>query len=96
MINIIKILFKTVLFLQNMMKSVNCFEPEDRQSYFVLCMCRLKPYDPKTVNSNENLQKEKLNLQGTLMIQLMLEVGLNYHKISVVNFIKSNTLELIM
>ncbi|ERL90018.1 nucleolar protein 9 [Dendroctonus ponderosae] len=58
-------------FVRNMMKSLNCLEPEDRQQHFILCMCRLAPYDPKSPKAG--LLKEKLSLQGTLMLQLMLE-----------------------
>lgn len=55
------------------MKSLNCLEPEERQRHFIICLCRLTPYDTKNPISNENLLQEKLNLQGTLMLQLMLE-----------------------
>ncbi|XP_060536654.1 nucleolar protein 9 [Cylas formicarius] len=62
------------LLLQSMMKSLNCFEPEERQQQFVMCMCRLVPFSKGFQKvSNENLHKEQLSLQGTLMLQVMLE-----------------------
>lgn len=56
-----------------MMQALQCNEPEERQNDFVLCMSRLTPYEKNKEISNENLQKEKLNLHGTLMLQTMLE-----------------------
>lgn len=77
---------KQGLFVQNMMKCLNCFEPEDRQKHFIICMCRLARFDSNNIPSLENLQKEKLNLQGTLMLQLMLEFN---KPIKIVNSILS-------
>lgn len=56
-----------------MMQALNCFEPAERQNDFVLCMSRLIPYEKLQDISNENLHKDKLNLHGTLIVQLMLE-----------------------
>lgn len=56
-----------------MMKCLNCHEPEERQQYFILCMSRLTPYNTETSKSSDNLSKEKLSLQGTLMLQTMLD-----------------------
>lgn len=56
-----------------MMRAMDCYEPEERQNDFVLCMSRLISYEKNKETSNENLQKDKLNLHGTLMLQLMLE-----------------------
>lgn len=55
------------------MQALNCFEPEERQNHLVLCLSRLIPYEKNCEMSNENLQKEKLNLHGTLILQLLLE-----------------------
>ncbi|XP_050307325.1 nucleolar protein 9 [Anthonomus grandis grandis] len=60
-------------FFQSMMKCLNCLEPEENQNRFTLAMCRLRPFDPTSPVSDENLSKEKLNLQGALMLQRMLE-----------------------
>lgn len=56
-----------------MMQALQCNEPEERQDDFVLCMSRLTTYEKNKEISNENLQKEKLNLHGTLMLQAMLD-----------------------
>ncbi|XP_066249422.1 nucleolar protein 9 [Euwallacea similis] len=63
---------KQGLFIQNMLKTLNCHEPEERLKHFVICMSRLTPLNENST-SNQNLAKERLNLQGTLMLQLMLE-----------------------
>lgn len=55
------------------MKCLNCLEPEERQQYFIVCMSRLTPYNTETLKSSDNLSKEKLSLQGTLMLQTMLD-----------------------
>lgn len=55
------------------MEALHCHEPAERQNAFVLCMSRLTPYEKSQEISNENLQKEKLNLHGTLMLQSMLD-----------------------
>lgn len=55
------------------MKCLNCLEPEERQQYFIVCMSKLTPYNTETSKSSDNLSKEKLSLQGTLMLQTMLD-----------------------
>ncbi|CAH1114583.1 unnamed protein product [Psylliodes chrysocephalus] len=71
-------------FVQNLMKAFDCFEPEDRQNSFILCLSRFIVYDEHLKRTNENLQKEKLNLHGTLILQKMLD----YNKpIKIVNAI---------
>ncbi|KAL1501660.1 hypothetical protein ABEB36_006952 [Hypothenemus hampei] len=64
---------KQGLFIQFLMKSFNCHEPEERQKDFPLSLSRLKPYKPNETTSTENLAKERLSLEGTLMLQTMLE-----------------------
>lgn len=56
-----------------MMQAVDCYEPAERQSDFVLCMSRFISYEKNKEMTNENLQKEKLNLHGTLILQSMIE-----------------------
>lgn len=73
-------------FVQNLMKTFDCWEPESRQNSFVLCLCRLKKFEECEKISNEHIQKEKLNLHGTLMLQEFL----NYNKpIKIVNALLS-------
>lgn len=55
------------------MQALNCYEPTEKQNDFVLCMSRLVTYERNKEIANENLHKEKLNLHGTLILQLMLE-----------------------
>ncbi|CAG9762851.1 unnamed protein product [Ceutorhynchus assimilis] len=57
-------------FIQSLIKSLNCSESEQQ---FIMSVSRLTPYNPSNAISNENLAKDKLNLQGTLMLQQMLE-----------------------
>ncbi|KAJ8957662.1 hypothetical protein NQ318_017554 [Aromia moschata] len=59
-------------FVQNLMKSLNCSEPEERQTNFIVSLSRFCKYGPDQP-SNENLQKEKLNLHGTLILQALLD-----------------------
>lgn len=61
------------LYVQNLMKCLNCAEPKENEKYFVLCMSRFKNLEETKKLSNENLQTEKLNLHGTLCVQVMLE-----------------------
>lgn len=60
-------------FIQGLMKALNCLEPEENQNNFAICTSFLIQYDKKNPVPTDNLQKEKLNLQGTLILQLMLE-----------------------
>ncbi|RZC39239.1 hypothetical protein BDFB_004216 [Asbolus verrucosus] len=60
-------------FVQNLMKSLDCFEPEERQNHFVLCLSKFMSHDSPEKGSNANLEKDKLNLHGTLILQLILE-----------------------
>lgn len=60
-------------FVQSLMKIFDCFEPESRQSNFILCLCRLKSFSACENISNDNVQKEKLNLHGTLILQELLD-----------------------
>lgn len=55
------------------MQALDCSEPIERQNDFVLCISRLVSYEKNKQLSNQNLQKEKLNLHGTLILQKMLE-----------------------
>lgn len=52
---------------------MDCLQPEERQKDFVLCVSRLIPYEKNIEISNKNLEKEKLSLHGTLIVQLVLE-----------------------
>ncbi|CAH1116784.1 unnamed protein product [Phaedon cochleariae] len=58
-------------FVQSMMKILNCSEPEERQMHFLLCLCRMVKFED--CKGTESLHKEKLNLHGTLIIQVMLD-----------------------
>lgn len=70
------------IFVQSMMQALHCYEPSERQDSFILCIARLTPYEQVVERSNENLQAEKLNLHGTLILQVLLE----FHKpIKIVN-----------
>lgn len=73
-----------------MMSTLNCLEPPERQNQFVLCMARLLPFESTLNKPNENLQKEKLNLHGTLILQIMLEFN---KPIKIVNSILSMEVE---
>lgn len=73
-------------FVQNLMKSFNCFEPEDKQKHFVMCLCRFNKYEDVEKISNENLQKDKLSLHGTLILQVLLDFN---KPIKIVNSILS-------
>lgn len=59
-------------FLQGIMKALKCFEPEERQNSLLLCLSRFVKFEdlPK---ENTNLDKEKLNMQGTIVVQTILE-----------------------
>lgn len=60
-------------FVQNLMKYLNCFEPEDRQTCFVMCLCRFKKFEDVKKISTDSLQKDKLNLHGTLILESLLD-----------------------
>lgn len=53
-----------------MMKALHCFEPEEKQNKFILCACKFSKYENL---QDMNLEKEKLNLHGTLIVQLLLD-----------------------
>lgn len=73
-------------FVQALMKALHCLEPEERRNSFILCLSRLDTFENNEAISNENLQKERLNLHGTLILQELL----NYNKpILIVNGILS-------
>lgn len=55
------------------MKALNCLEPEDRQNHLVVCVSRLKSFEDSQKMSTENLEKEKLKLHGTLILQVVLD-----------------------
>lgn len=81
-----RLMTKQGCFVQNLMKALHCFEPEERHNDFVLCLSRMKNFEESKKLTNENLQKEKLNLHGTLILQLLF----NYNKpIKIVNSILS-------
>ncbi|XP_057660599.1 nucleolar protein 9 [Diorhabda carinulata] len=60
-------------FVQQLMKALDCFEPEERQNSLILCLCRFTTYENNLKKAIENLQKEKLNLHGTLILQKLLD-----------------------
>ncbi|KAB0804765.1 hypothetical protein PPYR_01735 [Photinus pyralis] len=68
-----RLLTKQGSFVQNIMKVYECYEPESRQLSIVLCLCKNLKYDDLNDRKGEDLQSAKLNLHGTLMVQLMLE-----------------------
>ncbi|KAK5647264.1 hypothetical protein RI129_002156 [Pyrocoelia pectoralis] len=79
-----RLLTKQGSFVQNIMKVYDCYEPDARQSSIVLCLCKNLKYDDLKNHKEEDLQNAKLNLHGTLIVQLMLE----YNKpIKIVNSI---------
>ncbi|KAJ8952855.1 hypothetical protein NQ314_007461 [Rhamnusium bicolor] len=47
-------------FVQNIMKTFHCFEPEERQQHFVMCMSRFDKYEVVEKQSNENLKKRQV------------------------------------
>ncbi|XP_076268838.1 nucleolar protein 9 [Rhynchophorus ferrugineus] len=70
-------------FIQSLIKALNC---SDCEEYFAISCCRLLPYDKQNMPSNDGLQKEKLSLQGSLLLQTML----NFNKpIKIVNSLLS-------
>lgn len=81
-----KLCTKQGSFVQNLMKAFNCYDPESKQNSFVLCLCRLKTFEECEKISNDDIQKQKLNLHGTLILQELLD----YNKpIKIVNGILS-------
>lgn len=68
------------------MKAFNCYEPEERQNSIVICACRFVYYEELAQETTVDLQKAKLNLHGTLIIQLVLEFN---KPIKIVNSILS-------
>lgn len=68
-----RLISKQGAFMQNLMKALDCFEPIERQKCFILCLARFLSFEENAKCSNENLQKEKLSLHGTLILQLLLE-----------------------
>ncbi|VEN34580.1 unnamed protein product [Callosobruchus maculatus] len=59
-------------FAQNLMKALNCWEPEERQQSFILCLSRFATFDKSIEQPAANIHKEKLNLHGTLVVQQLL------------------------
>ncbi|KAL3287548.1 hypothetical protein HHI36_002016 [Cryptolaemus montrouzieri] len=62
-------------FFNNILKALNCFEPDDRQPHLILCLARMKTFEDNISShpNNEDLQKSRLNLHGTLILQILLE-----------------------
>ncbi|KAJ3648045.1 hypothetical protein Zmor_019881 [Zophobas morio] len=63
---------KQGIFMQNLMKSLDC-SADERQSQFILCLCRFRDFQSSQNDTKADLQKEKLNLQGTLTLQVLLD-----------------------
>ncbi|CAH2002720.1 unnamed protein product [Acanthoscelides obtectus] len=73
-------------FAQNLMKALDCFQPEEKQQSFILCLGRFTTFDKTIEMPTGNIHKEKLNLHGTLIVQELL----NFNKpIKLVNSILS-------
>lgn len=68
-----KFLTKQGTFTQNLIKALDCYESEEKQNALILCLARLKKYEENKLLSNDNIQQEKLNLHGTLLIQILLD-----------------------
>ncbi|XP_017780730.1 PREDICTED: nucleolar protein 9 [Nicrophorus vespilloides] len=60
-------------YMNAMMKAFDCHEPNERQSKFVMCMSRFKKYDDVVADAGNDLEKEILNIHGTVILQHMLE-----------------------
>lgn len=54
------------------MKALDDFEPAERQNKFVICLAKFCTFENTTKMNLQNLDKEKLNLHGTLLIQAIL------------------------
>lgn len=54
------------------MKALECFEPEEKQNKFAICLGKFYSYENLSKINLQNLEKEKLNLHGTLLIQAIL------------------------
>ncbi|KAG5894945.1 hypothetical protein JTB14_023294 [Gonioctena quinquepunctata] len=78
-------------FVQSLMKTLHCFEPEERHDTFILCMCRLVSFENN--KTTENLQKEKLNLHGTLVVQSMLDFNKPIKLVNSILSLDSNDLK---
>lgn len=78
-------------YLQGIMKAMKCFEPEERQNSLLLCLSRFVDFENLPAE-NTNLDKEKLNMQGTLMVQTILEFN---KPIKLVNSILSTELNVL-
>lgn len=55
------------------MELLDCVDPVERQIKFALCLSKFTSFDKLQSTSDQNLQEDKLSLQGTLILQLMLE-----------------------
>lgn len=77
------------------MKCFNCSEPESRQSSIAICLARMKTFEEITSSSlsNEDLQKSKLNLHGTLILQILLEFNKPIKIVNSLLEIDTNTLK---
>lgn len=54
------------------MKALDCNEPEERQNKFGICLAKFCTFENACNMNLQNLDKEKLNLHGTLLIQSIL------------------------
>lgn len=55
------------------MKTLDCFDTEEKQNKFAVCLSKFTTYENISKLNLQNLDKEKLNLHGTLLIQLILD-----------------------
>lgn len=64
---------KQGVFVQNIMKYYDCYEPEAHQIDIVMCLCKNLKHSLLKENKDVDLQNARLNLHGTLIVQLLLE-----------------------
>ncbi|KAK9872390.1 hypothetical protein WA026_017848 [Henosepilachna vigintioctopunctata] len=58
-------------FFNKILKGLNCLEPEERQSSMIRCIAKMQKFED--ISKEEDLQKTKLNLHGTLILQILLD-----------------------
>ncbi|XP_044746447.1 nucleolar protein 9 [Coccinella septempunctata] len=85
-------------FVNSILKSLNCLEPESKQSSIVICLARMKTFEENTSSSlsNEELQKTRLNLHGTLILQILLEFNKPIKIVNSLLEMETNTLKALL
>ncbi|KAF5290920.1 hypothetical protein FQR65_LT11502 [Abscondita terminalis] len=84
---------KQGVFVQNIMKHYDCYEPEANQIDIVMCLCKNLKRKLLKENKDVDLQNAKLNLHGTLIIQLILEFNKPIKLINSILSIDTNDLK---